>query len=76
MSENRVGETKLREQQELAAEAARSKRSSGHLVLENCWRGGAGSGSRGSNHFAARHPAIHQDFENVGSANRRAFADS
>ena len=32
MDENRVGQTKLREQQELAAEAARIKRSSGHLV--------------------------------------------
>jgi Family of unknown function (DUF6893) len=32
MGENRVGETKLREQQELAAEANRSKPSANHLV--------------------------------------------
>jgi hypothetical protein len=32
MSEHRVSETKLREQQELAAEAARISRSSSHLV--------------------------------------------
>jgi hypothetical protein len=32
MSENRMHETKLREQQELAAEAAKSRQSSGHLV--------------------------------------------
>ena len=32
MSENRVSETKLREQQEIAAEADRAKRTSGHLV--------------------------------------------
>jgi hypothetical protein len=32
MSENKVGETKLREEQALAAEAAKSRQSSGHLV--------------------------------------------
>ena len=32
MTENRMRETKLREQQELAAQAAESRRSSGHLV--------------------------------------------
>jgi hypothetical protein len=32
MSQNRMRETKLREQQELAAKAAESKRSPGHLV--------------------------------------------
>jgi hypothetical protein len=32
MSENRMRETKLREQQELAARAAESNQSSGHLV--------------------------------------------
>jgi len=32
MSDYRVGETKLREQQELAREAVRAKQSSGHLV--------------------------------------------
>ncbi len=32
MSEHRVSETRLREQQEMAAEAGRARRSSGHLV--------------------------------------------
>lgn len=34
MGDQRVAETKLREQQELAAEAAHIGRSSGHLVLK------------------------------------------
>jgi len=34
MNENKAGETKLREQQELAAEAAQIKQSSSHLVLK------------------------------------------
>lgn len=32
MGENKIGETKLREQQELAAKGARATQASGHLV--------------------------------------------
>jgi hypothetical protein len=38
MSENKVSETKLREQQELAAEAARAGRSSGQSSRHLVWK--------------------------------------